>query len=74
MAKKREPTHYALYRIVRIGRTYDEQIITVGTVDELDYVTNFDRKKFYQKVKDDKRKPKKRNPNTGTLKLYKVED
>lgn len=74
MAKKREPTHYALYRVVRIGETYDEQIITVGTVDELDYVTNFDRKKFYQKVKDDKRKPKKRNPNTGTFKLYKVED
>lgn len=67
----KEKTTYALYRVVEGG---DEQIITVGTVDELDYVTNFDRKKFYQKVKDDKRKPKKKNPNIGTLKLYKVED
>jgi hypothetical protein len=67
----KEKTTYALYRVVEGG---DEQIITVGTVDELDYVTDFDRKKFYQKVKDDKRKPKKRNPNIGTLKLYKVED
>ena len=42
----KEKTTYALYRVVEGG---DEQIITVGTVDELDYVTNFDRKKFYQK-------------------------
>lgn len=70
----KEPAHYALYRIVRVGRTYDEQLITVGTAQELDWVTNFDRKRFYQKVKDDKRKARNRCPNEGTLKLYKIEE
>lgn len=70
----KEKITYALYRIVRVGRTYDDQLITVGTAQELDWVTNFDRKKFYQKVKDDKRKARNRCPNEGTPKIYKIEE